>query len=94
MSIDEKTVRRAAGRRATPGRPSRASMELEMETLEHELRTPLTSIRLLLEIMRDCPDLAEEQRRRFVDALLADEARLARAVEHLLESPVFTCRAG
>lgn len=64
-----------------------AAPELSMDELEHELRTPLTSIRLALEILRDCPDLGEDQRQHFLAVLLDDEARLTRTVERLLESP-------
>ncbi|MDX6749699.1 histidine kinase dimerization/phospho-acceptor domain-containing protein [Geminicoccaceae bacterium 1502E] len=79
MNVDKQTAEAAAAHEP-------AVRGLSMEELEHELRTPLTSIRLLLEIMRDCPDLCEDQRRRFLEVLLVDEARLSRTVERLLGS--------
>ena len=40
------------------------------EQIEHELKTPLASMRSLSEILRDHPDLSDDQRRRFLDAIL------------------------
>jgi signal transduction histidine kinase len=52
--------------------------------LAHELRTPLASMRSLSEILRDYPDLSDAQRRRFLEAMLADNERLGRTIERLL----------
>ncbi len=60
---------------------------MSFEELEHELRTPVASIRSLSEILRDHPDLSEEQRRRFLDGVLVESERLTRTVERLLGSP-------
>jgi signal transduction histidine kinase len=59
---------------------------MSFEELEHELRTPLASVRSLSEILRDHPDLTEEQRRRFLDGILRENERLTRIVERLLGS--------
>ncbi len=53
--------------------------------LEDDFVTPLTTIRGLLEILRDCPDLPQAERRRFIDMALTDCARLDRGIERLLE---------
>lgn len=55
-----------------------------LEELEHELRTPLTSILSISELLRDHPDMSECERRRFVDAMLAEGERLAALIELLL----------
>jgi signal transduction histidine kinase len=60
---------------------------LTYEEIEHELKTPLTTIRSVSEILRDCPELSPEERRRFLSVLLDENARLARAVERLLGHP-------
>ncbi len=52
-------------------------------TLEREFVSPLTSIRGVLEIMRDFPDLSNEERSRFLENALQDCARLELGVEHL-----------
>jgi signal transduction histidine kinase len=69
-----------------PGDQNRALADMSFEEIEHELRTPLASIRSLSEIMRDYPDLTEDQRRRFLEVLLVENERLARTVERLLDS--------
>lgn len=60
---------------------------LSYEEVEHELKTPLTSIRSLSEILLDCPDLDDAERRRFLGLLLAENERLAAVVERLLRHP-------
>jgi signal transduction histidine kinase len=60
---------------------------LSYEEVEHELKTPLTSMRSLSEIMLDHPDLSEEERRRFLEVMVGENERLARAVERLLGLP-------
>ena len=59
---------------------------MSYEELEHELKTPLTSMRSIFEILRDHPDLTDAQRRAFIEAVLAEEARLQRTIERLLGS--------
>jgi signal transduction histidine kinase len=65
---------------------NRLAGAMTFEEIEHELRTPLASMRSVSEIMRDYPDLTDDQRQRFLDAILDDNARLARMVERLLSS--------
>jgi hypothetical protein len=52
-------------------------------TLEREFVSPLTSIRGVLEILRDYPDLPGEQRKRFLANALEDCTRLELGVEQL-----------
>ena len=52
---------------------SRVARSMTYEEIEHELKTPLTSIRSLSEIVRDHPDLSDEERRRFLDAIVQRE---------------------
>jgi signal transduction histidine kinase len=68
----------AAMGRAAAGGPA------TYEEIEHELRTPLAAIRSLSEILHDTPELPEPERRRFLAAMLAENERLTRTVEHLL----------
>lgn len=57
-----------------------------MDELEHELRTPLASIVSITEILRDHPELGEEERRRFLNAMHEESSRLTELVEFLLRS--------
>lgn len=70
-----------AGPNATLGSPG-ASFEL----LEHELRTPLTAIRAIAEILKEESDLTAAEREALLDALLVEQARLARTLETLLDA--------
>lgn len=63
------------------------SGKMTYEQIEHELKTPLASMRSLSEIIRDYPDLSDDQRRRFLDAIVRDGERLTATVERLLGSP-------
>jgi signal transduction histidine kinase len=56
------------------------------EQIEHELRTPVACVRSLSEIVRDHPDMTEDQRRTFLDAIVSESERLSRTVERLLDS--------
>jgi signal transduction histidine kinase len=69
-----------------PGKWNEALDVMSFEEIEHELKTPLASIRSLSEIMRDYPDLTEDQRQRFLEVMLRENERLARTVERLLGS--------
>jgi signal transduction histidine kinase len=75
-----------------PGHEDAVAGGMSFEELEHELRTPLASVRSLSEIIRDHPDLTEDQRRRFLDGILRENERLTRTVERLLGSTAL--RAG
>jgi signal transduction histidine kinase len=50
------------------------------------LRTPLTSIRSSAEILRDYPDLTPEQRRHFLEVVIAEDERLAQVVTEILDA--------
>ena len=65
--------------------PSGRSLR-SIDELEHELRTPLASILSISEILRDHPELNEDERRRFLDAMHEESGRLAELVEFLLRS--------
>ena len=54
--------------------------------VEEEFISPLTAIRGALEIIRDFPDLDEDERRRFAEAALSECARLNAGIEHLAET--------
>jgi Na+/proline symporter/nitrogen-specific signal transduction histidine kinase len=54
-------------------------------TVSHELRTPLTSIRSFSEILLDTPDLAEEERRHFLQIVVREADRLTRLVNDVLD---------
>jgi hypothetical protein len=63
---------------------SNADLTLALNTaLEREFVTPLTSIRGALEIMRDFPDLSEQEHGRFLENALQDCARLELGIEQL-----------
>lgn len=77
-----------------PGDPEDDAVRMSYEEIEHELKTPLTSIRSLSEILRDHPELSEEQRQRFLEVVLRESERLARTVERLLGSPILRQGSG
>ncbi len=54
-------------------------------TITHELRTPLTSIRAFAEILYDHPDLDDEQRREFLQAMTSEIERLSRLITEVLD---------
>lgn len=54
-------------------------------TITHELRTPLTSIRAFSEILYDHPDLEEEQRTGFLQAMISEIERLSRLITQVLD---------
>jgi Na+/proline symporter/nitrogen-specific signal transduction histidine kinase len=56
-----------------------------VSTVTHELRTPLTSIRAFSEILLDNPDLDVADRRRYLDIVAAETARLTRLINHVLD---------
>lgn len=54
-------------------------------TVNHELRTPLASIRAFSEILRDHPDLPDEERREFLRIVVTESERLTRLINQLLD---------
>ena len=54
-------------------------------TVSHEVRTPLTSIRSFSEILRDNPDLDQEQRQEFVSIIVQESERLTRLINDILD---------
>jgi signal transduction histidine kinase len=59
--------------------------EGERALLEHEFRTPLAAIRAIAEILKEEADLEPAERAAMLDALLVEQARLARTLEALLD---------
>ena len=57
-----------------------------LSALASDLRSPLTAIRSSAEILRDNPDIDWEKRRRFVDVVLTEEARLEALVARMLDA--------
>ncbi|MFY7734139.1 MAG: ATP-binding protein [Bacteroidia bacterium] len=53
-------------------------------TVTHELRTPLTSIRSLTEIVHDNPDLEDEEREKFLGAVVKETERLSHLITKVL----------
>lgn len=53
-------------------------------TVTHELRTPLTSIRALSEIVYDNPDMEEEQRQHYLEAVVKEIERLSHLISQVL----------
>ncbi|HWL67773.1 MAG TPA: sensor histidine kinase [Geminicoccus sp.] len=56
-----------------------------MATVSHELRTPLTSIRAFSEIVRDNPDLTDEERENFLGVVTRETERLTRLINDILD---------
>lgn len=64
----------------------KAGPEDPLSVLASDLRSPLTAIRSSAEILRDNPDIDSVKRRRFVDVVLAEEARLEALVARMLDA--------
>lgn len=56
-----------------------------MSTVTHELRTPLTSIRAFSEMLHDDPDMAPEDRTRFLSIIVGEAERLTRLINQILD---------
>jgi signal transduction histidine kinase len=56
-----------------------------MSTVTHELRTPLTSIRAFSEMLHDDPDMAAEDRTRFLGIIVGEAERLTRLINQILD---------
>jgi signal transduction histidine kinase len=66
--------------------PAEASREDPLSVLASDFRSPLTAIRSSAEILRDNPDMDSVKLRRFVDIVLAEEARLEALVSRMLDA--------
>jgi signal transduction histidine kinase len=78
-------VRHGRGRIA-PTRAMGSWLEGEkLALLEHEIRTPLAAIRAIAEILREEDELEPAERAAMLEALLLEQARLARTLEALLD---------
>jgi signal transduction histidine kinase len=77
---------------ASQARIEAADDAMTYEQIEHELRTPVACVRSLSEIVRDYPNLSDDERREFMDAIVSESERLSRTVERLLLST--TLRGG
>jgi signal transduction histidine kinase len=71
---------------ASQARSEAADDAMTYEQIEHELRTPVACVRSLSEIVRDHPDLTDDERREFLNAIVSESERLSRTVERLLLS--------
>ncbi|MGV0999162.1 MAG: ATP-binding protein [Fluviibacter sp.] len=56
-----------------------------MSTVTHELRTPLTSIRAFSEMLHDDPDMAADDRTRFLGIIVGEAERLTRLINQILD---------
>ena len=56
-----------------------------MSSVTHELRTPLTSIRAFSEMMLEDPQIALEDRQRFLGIIVSETVRLTRLVNQVLD---------
>jgi hypothetical protein len=56
-----------------------------VSTVTHELRTPLTSIRAFSEILLDNPDLAGDERERYLRIVAEETERLTRLINQVLD---------
>ena len=56
-----------------------------MSSVTHELRTPLASIRAFSEILNDDPEIALDERRRFLGIIVSETKRLSRLVNQVLD---------
>ena len=67
-------------------RPSPPSTLALSTKVEEDFVSPLTSLRGALEILRDVPDLSEDERERFLKTALIGCARLEQSVEDLAKT--------
>ncbi|MDJ0949827.1 MAG: histidine kinase dimerization/phospho-acceptor domain-containing protein [Alphaproteobacteria bacterium] len=77
-------LRRPFGRLRPARTPEDAAAVDVASRVAGGLRAPLTSIRSCAEILRDNPDIDPAQRRRFIEIVLAEEARLEALISQLL----------
>jgi Na+/proline symporter/nitrogen-specific signal transduction histidine kinase len=56
-----------------------------VSVVSHELRTPLTAIRALTEILHDNPDMASQERQKFLANVVTETERLTRLTNQVLD---------
>ncbi len=78
-------VRTLFGHARQGERPHEAGARDPLSILAGDFKSPLTAIRSSAEILRDNPDLDTAKRKRFVDIVLMEEARLEALVTRLLD---------
>ncbi|MCB0548548.1 MAG: GHKL domain-containing protein, partial [Phaeodactylibacter sp.] len=54
-------------------------------TVTHELRTPITSIKALSKIIKETPNLPEEQKQEFLTIVVSESERLTRLINQVLD---------
>lgn len=70
-----------------PDEMSGPRLPLALNTkLEEDFVSPLTAVRGAIEILRDYPDLADDERNRFIESALRECARLEKGVAELAET--------
>jgi signal transduction histidine kinase len=79
--------------RRAPVREADGDATDALDNLAGELRTPLTSIRSSVEILRNHPDIKTNERARFLDIVLAEEARLESIVTRIMAASEVNDRA-
>ncbi len=85
--LRSQAIRRTFG--ALLGRVVPSAPKISAEQPRERLLNAVTAIRSSLEVLRDAPDISEEDRARFVKSALHEEARLERMINE-----VFRTRAG
>jgi signal transduction histidine kinase len=53
--------------------------------IAHDLKTPLTAIRSFSQVLRDNPDLPDNERQRFLSIVLEESERLHQHIERMLK---------
>ncbi|MBO0947179.1 sensor histidine kinase [Fibrella forsythiae] len=56
-----------------------------VSTITHEIRTPITSIRALVELMHDTPDMDRDTQTHFLGTVIKESERLTRLINQVLD---------
>ncbi|MEZ0484148.1 ATP-binding protein [Fibrella aquatica] len=56
-----------------------------ISTVTHEIRTPITSIRALVELMYDTPDMERDTQQHFLGTVIKESERLTRLINQVLD---------
>ncbi|MCT4558631.1 MAG: ATP-binding protein [Pelagimonas sp.] len=86
----QELTRTAAQLRKANDKLTRLSVQKDafLSQISHELRTPMTSIRAFSEILRDAPELSEEETIRYASIIHDEALRLTRLLDDLLDLSV------